>query len=75
MPEQDGIGTILQIMKNPERPAIIAISGGSPGVNTPFIQSIAHKLPIEAFLIKPISFEVLAAAIDKALSSLAGADT
>ena len=69
MPEQDGIGTILEIMHLPERPVIIVISGGSRSLDTAFIQSITAKLPVAEFLQKPVNLNVLGAAIEKALAA------
>jgi len=68
MPEQNGFETILMIAGLRGRPAIIAMSGGSRQLDLDFVHSIAKKLPIEDFLHKPVSFEVLGAAIDRALA-------
>lgn len=68
MPVQDGFETILRVAGPAERPAIIAMSGGSRKLDLDFVHSIAKKLPIEDFLHKPISFEALGAAIDRALA-------
>lgn len=69
MPEQDGFETILTISNRPERPAIIAISGGSPRLDLDFVLAITRKLPVEDILIKPVSHEILASAIEKALTA------
>ena len=69
MPEQDGIGAILEIMNMSKRPAIIAISGGSRNFDVDFIQNLVKKLPVAAFLLKPINLDDLGSAIEKALPS------
>lgn len=69
MPEQDGFETILRISDRADCPAIIAISGGSRKMGLDFVLSITRKLPVEDILLKPISFEALGAAIEKALAS------
>lgn len=69
MPEQDGFETILRISDRVDCPTIIAISGGSRKMGLDFVLSITKKLPIEDILLKPISFETLGAAIEKALAA------
>lgn len=69
MPEQDGIGTILELKGLPKRPAIIAISGGSRTLEPDFIQSVVGALKIDNFLQKPVTLNELKTAIDKALLS------
>jgi len=68
MPEQGGFETILRFAGLRGRPAIIAMSGGSRQLDLDFVHSIAKQLPIEDFLHKPISFDILGDAIEKALS-------
>jgi CheY-like chemotaxis protein len=69
MPEQDGIGTILELKRMAKRPAIIAISGGSRTLEPDFIQSVVGALKIDNFLQKPVNFNDLKTAIEKALLS------
>ena len=68
MPEQDGIETIIKLNGREKRPAVIAMSGGSQRLDIDFIISIASKLPVAAVLAKPVSFEKLNEAINKALA-------
>jgi CheY-like chemotaxis protein len=69
MPEQDGFETILRISDRADCPTIIAISGGSRKMGLDFVLSITRKLPVEDILLKPISFEALGVAIEKALAA------
>jgi len=68
MPEQDGIGAILEIMKLSKRPAIIAISGGSRNFDADFVENLVKLFPIASFLQKPINLDDIGYAIDKALT-------
>ena len=68
MPEQDGIGTILHLMKSPQQPPIIAISGGSRHFDENFVHNIVNTLSNTVFLQKPFSLEEMGSAIKKALS-------
>lgn len=70
MPELDGIATILEINKSPERPAVIAISGGSRSLDTDFIQTVTSALKVDIFLHKPVNLDELKIAIEEILSSL-----
>ena len=66
MPEQDGLGTIMELhKKHPELP-IIAISGGGAQISTDFL-SIAGRLGAGQCLEKPCSPEMLRGAVRQAL--------
>ena len=69
MPNQDGIRTILKIMTFEQRPAIIVVSGGSRSLDADFIQVAVERLPISAFICKPIDYDALGSTIEKALQS------
>jgi CheY-like chemotaxis protein len=59
MPEQDGIGVLMWLRKQPERPKIIAISGGSASVDQSHLLEMARALSADVVLSKPVDFETL----------------
>jgi len=68
MPEQDGFEVIMHLLSQPERPRIVAISGGSPTLSQQTLLAMATRMPIERVLSKPISYEQLSAAVSEVLS-------
>lgn len=68
MPEQDGFEVIMHLLIQPDRPRIIAISGGSPVLSQQILLNIATRMPIERVLSKPISYEQLSTAVSEVLS-------
>lgn len=68
MPEQDGFEVIMHLLSQPERPRIVAISGGSPALSQQMLLTMATRMPIERVLSKPISYEQLSSAITEVLS-------
>jgi CheY-like chemotaxis protein len=69
MPELDGIGVLMALHKEMNRPRIIAISGGSYKLDQDFVLSLAKKMRVDVVLTKPVSFEVLQEAITQVLGS------
>jgi len=68
MPERDGFEVIMHLITQPERPRIIAISGGSPTLSQQLILNMSSKLPIERVLSKPVSYQQLSTAVNDVLS-------
>jgi CheY-like chemotaxis protein len=68
MPEQDGFETIMAVASMPNAPKIIAISGGSTAIKQDMLLSVASKMPISKALAKPVSYEQLTDAVNKALA-------
>jgi CheY-like chemotaxis protein len=68
MPEQDGFETIMAVATMPDAPKIIAISGGSTAIKQDMLLSVASKMPISNALAKPVSYEQLTDAVNKALA-------
>lgn len=53
MPECDGIEVLMSIKKMPNRPKIIAMSGGSPHLYRDNLLDISEKMNADAVLSKP----------------------
>lgn len=68
MPEQDGFEVIMHLIAQPERPRIIAISGGSPTLSQQLILSMSSKLPIERVLSKPVTYQQLSTTVHDVLT-------
>lgn len=69
MPEQDGFEIIMQLVAQPNRPRIVAISGGSPSLPQQKLLSMASRMPIEKVLSKPISYEQLSRAVAEVVAA------
>lgn len=69
MPDQNGFEVIKQLLSQPTRPRIIAISGGSPSRDKHNLLIAASCMPIEQVLTKPISYEQLSRAVSEVLRS------
>lgn len=69
MPEQDGFEVIISLTSQPERPRIIAISGGSSRLSQQMLLSMAAKMRIERVLAKPISYQQLSEAVHTVLAT------
>jgi CheY-like chemotaxis protein len=67
MPEKDGLEVIMSQLNRPDRPKIIAISGGSSNLPHQMLLDIASKMKVDAVLTKPVSYDVLSAAVTAAL--------
>ena len=66
MPDVDGADVLSHISGMPNRPRVIAISGGGEGLSADTALRLA-KIKADAFLEKPFDSEVLLAAVDKLL--------
>ncbi len=69
MPEQDGFELIMHLMSQPDRPRIVAISGGSKALSQQMLLTLAARMPIERVLSKPISYEQLSLAVQEVLAT------
>ncbi len=72
MPEQDGLEVLMSQFMRPDRPKIIAISGGSPNLPQQELLDVALKMKADAVLSKPVSYETLSAAVKSALAGSEG---
>jgi len=70
MPDIDGTEILYHVCEMPERPPVIAISGGGAGVSAEAALRAA-RYKADAFLQKPFDGADLIAAIDKLLSKSA----
>jgi CheY-like chemotaxis protein len=68
MPAKDGLQTILEIQRLPQKMKIIAISSGGP-TNSPRLLAMAQRYGAVATLLKPLSHDSLLEAVSKALES------
>jgi len=66
MPGIDGADILSEVGSLPNRPKVIAISGGGAGVSAESALRLA-RLKADAFLEKPFDSEVLLAAVDRLL--------
>jgi CheY-like chemotaxis protein len=66
MPDVDGADVLAQVSGLPNRPRVIAISGGGAGLSAESALRLA-KIKADAFLEKPFEAEALLAAVDKLL--------
>jgi CheY-like chemotaxis protein len=66
MPDVDGADVLAQVSSLPNRPRVIAISGGGAGLSAESALRLA-KVKADAFLEKPFDAEDLLAAVDKLL--------
>ncbi|MDY0384933.1 response regulator [Trichlorobacter sp.] len=69
MPDQDGFEVIMHVTLQPDRPRIIAISGGSSRLSQQILLAMASKMRIERVLAKPISYQQLSTAVTEVLAT------
>lgn len=67
MPERDGFELMFSMRKQPERPKIIAISGGSPSLSHDYVLGVAKTIAADRVLQKPVDFETLTQAVHEVL--------
>ena len=63
MPESDGYEVAVELLKLPQRPKIMIISGGSYLGDQAYLLSVAQSLRVDKVLAKPASCEQLSAAV------------
>jgi len=68
MPERDGFEVLMSIMKMPNRPKLIAISGGTPYLTPKNLLEISENLKADVVLPKPIKLLRLSEIIKELLS-------
>lgn len=59
MPELDGFELMFSMRKKPDRPKIIAISGGSPSLGHDYVLGVSKTIAADMVLQKPVDFEAL----------------
>ncbi len=69
MPETDGFELIMALANKEPPLRVIAISGGSRGLQQEMLIGVAQSMPVNKVLAKPVSCEVLLAAVEDALTS------
>lgn len=67
MPEQDGFEVIKALRNRENPPKIIAMSGGSKGIEKGYLLEIANLMSSSKVLSKPFSYETLREAIKEVL--------
>lgn len=70
MPEQDGLGLLLELRKLADPPPVIVISGGSVRLDSHQLLTLAKTMKAHATLTKPVSYEQLHAAVEAILSQI-----
>jgi len=68
MPEQDGLGVIMSQIGKPNRPKILAISGGSRLLDSSNLLKTATLLKADKALPKPVDYQTLKQAISELLT-------
>ena len=69
MPQTDGFELIMALAKQEKPQRIIAISGGSRSMQKEMLIGMAQSMPVNKVLEKPVSCEILLAAVEEALIS------
>lgn len=69
MPEKDGLEVLLSILKDQNRPKIIAMSGGSNSLDGEHLLGMAKMLKADAVLSKPLNLVVLGEKIREVLGT------
>jgi|GEM_PF-508005 len=67
MPEQDGFGVLMKLMSMIDRPKVIAISGGSAGIELNYILHACKSFKADKVLPKPLDLATLTTAIRELL--------
>jgi len=70
MPEQDGLGVLLWLMNQTNRPRVIAISGGSVSLDQNELLYLCKKLRADRVLPKPVGFETLTRVVREVLNGV-----
>ena len=69
MPEYDGLELLRNLRRTPDRPRIIAISGGSSSISPLLLLDLAKNLEADKILPKPLDYETLTQAVRDTLTS------
>ncbi len=72
MPECDGLELLRTLRTTPDRPRIIAISGGSSFISPMLLLDLAGKLQADKILPKPLDYETLTQAVWDTLATQCG---
>ena len=64
MPEQDGLEVLMSLENKPNRPKIIAMSGGSTSLDQKHLLDIAKMLKADVVLSKPLQLSHLSEIIE-----------
>ena len=68
MPEQDGLGVLIWLMNQTNRPKVIAISGGSVSLDQNELLHLCKKLFADRVLPKPVDFGTLTRTVREVLN-------
>ena len=67
MPEEDGLGVLLWLTTQANRPKVIAMTGGSKLLDRDFLLHMCKKLHADKVLSKPVDFETLKSSVREVL--------
>ena len=70
MPECDGFEVLMSIKKMPDRPKVIAITGGSSSLVQEFLLDISEKMKADMVIPKPLQLQKLSKIINELLSGI-----
>ena len=73
MPEQDGIGVLIELRKTQSKLKTIVITGGSLKLNINDLMKMAKVMKADKVLMKPLDFEYLKLTVDELLKAAEGA--
>jgi CheY-like chemotaxis protein len=68
MPERDGFEVLISIKNMPNRPKIIAMSGGSPKLTQEYLLGISEKMNADVVIQKPLQLPKLSKIIHELLN-------
>jgi CheY-like chemotaxis protein len=68
MPDQDGIETVMALARQPAKPRIVMMSGGSDRLGRSYLMSVVKLMSVDGILDKPFTREQLFAVVDQALA-------
>ena len=73
MPEQDGIGVLMELRKTQSKLKTIVITGGSLKLDINDLMNMAKMMKADKVLMKPLDFENLKLTVDELLKAAEGA--
>jgi CheY-like chemotaxis protein len=68
MPERDGFEVLMSIKKMPNRPKVIAITGGSSSLVQEYLLDVSEKMKADVVIPKPLQLQKLSKIINDLLS-------